>query len=59
MSRALDIANHFNLEGRAVSAESYGGGHINDTFLLKTDAGISYILQRINTFVFKDTQGLM
>lgn len=59
MSRALDIANHFNLEGRAVSAESYGGGHINDTFLLKTDACVSYILQRINTFVFKDTQGLM
>ena len=37
MKQVLDIASHFRLEGRAVSAENYGGGHINDTFLLKTD----------------------
>ncbi len=38
MERILEIADRFDLEGRPVSAESYGGGHINDTFLLKTDA---------------------
>lgn len=59
MSRFVDIANHFQLDTRAVSAENYGGGHINDTFLLKTETGRSYILQRINTSVFKNAEALM
>lgn len=59
MSHTLDIANHFQLGGNAVSAEVYGGGHINDTFLLATDAGENYILQRINTSIFKDAEALM
>ena len=59
MSQVLEIADHFDLNGKAVSAESYGGGHINDTFLLKTDAGENYILQSINTSVFKDAEALM
>ena len=59
MSQVIEIADHFDLNGKAVSAESYGGGHINDTFLLKTDAGENYILQSINTSVFKDAEALM
>lgn len=59
MNQILDIANQFELEGRAISAEGHGDGHINETFLLKTDAGVSYILQRINTLVFKDAEALM
>lgn len=59
MSQILEIANCFQLEGQAVSGESYGGGHINDTFLIKTDAGESYILQRINTAVFNNAEVLM
>ena len=59
MSRILDIANGFQLNGTAVSAENYGGGHINDTFRIRTDAGESYILQRINTSVFKNAEALM
>ena len=34
----------------------YGDGHINDTYLLTRK---SYILQKINTNIFKDTKGLM
>lgn len=59
MDRILDIANRFDLEGRAVSAGRHGDGHINDTFLLRTDRGLIYILQRINTFVFRDAEALM
>lgn len=59
MEHVLDIANKFTLNGAAVSAVSYGGGHINDTFLVKTDAGCDYILQRINTVVFKNAEALM
>ena len=32
----LNILNHFHLDGRAVSCESYGNGHINRTYLAKT-----------------------
>ena len=38
-----------------VACEPYGNGHINDTFRV----GVVYILQRINTNIFKDVDGLM
>ncbi|MBD5460383.1 MAG: aminoglycoside phosphotransferase family protein [Lachnospiraceae bacterium] len=55
----LEIANSFQISGQAISAEPYSCGHINDTFLLKTDTGEKYILQRINTSVFKNAEALM
>lgn len=48
-----DILNKFNIESRI---EEYGNGHINDTYL--TSAG-DYILQRINTSIFKEPEKLM
>lgn len=41
-----------------VSVESYGEGHINGTFLVKTNDR-KYILQKINTKVFPDVDNLM
>lgn len=41
-----------------VSAQSYGTGHINDTYKITGDVG-TYTLQRINTNVFKDPDGVM
>lgn len=41
-----------------VSVESYGEGHINGTFLVKTNDR-NYILQKINTKVFPDVDRLM
>ncbi len=35
----------------------YGDGHINDTYLI--DNGTKYILQKINTNIFKDAEKLM
>ncbi len=53
----------FALEGEYVSAEPYGSGHINDTFLLEMKkeggAGKKYILQRINHGIFKNPEALM
>lgn len=44
-------------------AVPYGGGHINDTFAVSVKKGkeekIAYILQRINTNVFKEPQKVM
>lgn len=33
--------------------ETFNSGHINDTFLIITQKGVNYVLQRINTNVFK------
>lgn len=57
----LHIAVHFNIQGSPVSISSFGSGHINDTYILKTDQvqGPDYLLQRINHHVFKDIPLLM
>ncbi len=56
------VAENFNIVGSFVSATPYGSGHINDTKLVVTnDAGRErmYIMQRINTNVFRDPVSLM
>ena len=49
----------FKLDGTPVRCKTYGCGHINRTYLVCTDAGRQYILQRINGAVFPDPEGLM
>ena len=49
----------FRLQGRPVKCAPFGHGHINSTFKIETDEGNEYVLQRINTYVFKDPVGLM
>ena len=56
------ISRCFALEGNFVFAQSYGEGHINDTYsaAYKTDNGEKrYILQAVNTDVFKEPDKLM
>ena len=59
MSSSIEIAGRFAVKGTPVSCERYGSGHINETYLVKTDAGADYIMQKINRSVFKDVDGLM
>ena len=49
----------FSLNGEPVRCVPFGHGHINSTFKIETDTGCEYVLQRINTYVFKDPIGLM
>jgi len=49
-----DILKHFDVE---FSLQAYGNGHINDTYIVQSTP--SYILQRINTDVFKNPIELM
>ena len=49
----------FCLCGEPVKCTPFGHGHINSTFKIETDQGSEYVLQRINTYVFKDPVGLM
>ncbi len=58
MTEYLPAINEFNIEGRVISVEPYGEGHINSTMLVTTDKK-RYILQKINANIFKDVQGLM
>ncbi len=58
-----DVLRLFPLAGRFTSAEPYGSGHINDTYLVCQDAGGSrprrYVAQRINHHIFKNVPALM
>ncbi len=49
----------FRLDGEPLHCQVFGHGHINHTLKLTTDTGCEYILQRINSYVFKDPVRLM
>lgn len=56
------IISNFKIDGTLVSCERYGEGHINQTFLAKVKNGgeiVDYILQKINSNLFKDVPRLM
>ena len=60
--KRFEAANEFMTAGDVVSCERYGNGHINDTFVVVcslADAKRRYILQRINSDIFKDPEKLM
>ena len=54
-----EILSKFQAEGGVSSIEPYGSGHINHTYLAEMESGKKYILQGINTTIFKDTDQLM
>ena len=54
-----DIAGHFALEGKVAAVSQLGEGFINDTFVVSTDSGVRYILQRKNKTVFPDVPAMM
>ena len=53
------ILSHYCLDGKPVKCERYGCGHINETYLVVTDKGHRYILQKINNRIFKNVPQLM
>lgn len=57
------IAEHFTFDGVFVEAKEYGFGHINDTYAvymkLQDSTTHRYLLQRINTNIFKNPEALM
>jgi len=62
MKELLAVAAQFMLEGEPTTCESYGSGYIHDTFLVKSLSGnieLKYILQKINTYVFRQPDVIM
>lgn len=55
----LNIAAKFRLAAAPVSYHECTDGHINGTYFVSTENGERYVLQKINTAIFKDPQGLM
>ena len=53
------LLKNFPLDGTPTECERYGCGHINETYLVVTDCGHRYILQKINHNIFKNVAGLM
>lgn len=58
MSEMKNVVNAYLPNEDFVSCVPLGNGHINSTFLVTTDRN-TYVLQKINTNIFKDVDGLM
>ena len=58
---AEEIIDNFQIAGPVTSIEPFGGGHINDTYYVKcqNSGNADYLLQKVNSYVFKDIEGLM
>lgn len=63
LNKARSAFERFDTKGEVCSLAPYGNGHINDTFLVVTKneekENKRYILQRINTSVFKKPKEVM
>ena len=55
-----EIFNRFAAEGTYLNGESYGSGHIHDTYRIETaeKGNDDYILQKLNNRIFKNIPGL-
>ena len=57
-----NVMSQFSVYGEYLIGVPYGTGHINDTFQVTFDQGgtiVHYILQRVNTNVFRKPEELM
>ena len=54
-----EAAYAFALEGAPMRCKEFGHGHINTTWKVTADTGAEYVLQKINTHVFRDPARLM
>ncbi|MDR3185353.1 MAG: aminoglycoside phosphotransferase family protein [Christensenellaceae bacterium] len=57
-----EVLRKFDIKGKLLECELYGCGHINDTYkvvVLDDGGNKSYIIQRVNTNIFSNIDGLM
>ena len=53
------IITKFQIKGSPVQCSRFGCGHINETYLVTCDSGLTYILQKINKSIFTRPEQLM
>ena len=56
---AKQVLKHFDIPSEPVECKPCGNGHINSTFWVKAEDGNEYLLQKVNTYVFKKPYELM
>ncbi len=57
-----ELVSQFNIYGDFLVGIPFGSGHVNDTYMLTYDQGgvrLNYVLQRINSNVFRDPVKVM
>ena len=54
-----ELILQFAVKGQPVQCSRYGCGHINETYLVTCDSGLTYILQKINKNIFTKPEELM
>lgn len=57
--KIAQILSQYDFGTEVIRCEQFGVGHINWTYRVETKSGELYVLQRINTYVFRDPVGLM
>ena len=55
----LDTLEQFEINDKILGYSPLGNGHINTTYLVTTRGGDNYVLQKINSHIFKDVDMLM
>ncbi len=55
----LSVCDKFAFSGTVADVKICGNGHINSTYIITTDGRKRYILQILNTAIFKDPVGVM
>ncbi len=57
--KLTEIAGHFRLDSAAESFQVFGNGHINETYLVTSERGTKYIIQKVNQSVFTKPEQVM
>ena len=55
----IAVFDQFKHKTEVDSYSELTSGHINDTFFVKTKGSVNYVLQRINSYVFKEAKQLI
>ncbi len=58
-AQVLAVCDRFAFLGTVTDVKVCGNGHINSTYIITVDSGKRYILQILNTAIFKDPVGVM
>ncbi len=57
--QVLAVCNRFAFAGEVTDLKVCGNGHINSTYIVTVEGGKRYVLQILNTAIFKDPVGVM
>ncbi len=58
-AQVLAVCDRFAFSGAVIDVKICGNGHINSTYIITVDSGKRFILQILNTAIFKDPVGVM